>query len=67
MRRALPPPVPAGPHTQAECETFIGPQPVPVKPLLIESVLSGALTGLSPDNQNGETENKGEALGITTK
>ncbi len=53
-------------HTKAECEVALGgANPVPVKPLLIESVDSGAITALAPDNQNGVTENKGEAEGIS--
>jgi hypothetical protein len=57
---------PAGPKSPAECEAILGgPNPVPVKPDVLESVVSGAQEALAPDNQNGVTENKGEAIGVT--
>jgi hypothetical protein len=61
-------PFPAGTHSRAECEAFIGKaNPVPVKPDLLESIATGAQKGDGPDNQNGVTTNKGEAMGVAIK
>ena len=57
------PPFPPGPHSQAECELFLGgPNPVPVKPVLLESVVTGLKSGDAPGIQNGTSLIKGEAF-----
>jgi hypothetical protein len=58
-------PFPPGPHSTAECEGFLGgPNPVPVKPTLLESIVTGVKEGDAPGIQNGTSNVKGEAIGI---
>ena len=39
-----------------------GPNPVPVKPIMLESVVTGLKSGDAPGIQNGDSEVKGEAF-----
>lgn len=58
-------PFPPGTHSEAECEVFLGgPNPVPVKPIMLESIVSGLQEGDAPGIQNGTSNVKGEAMGI---
>ncbi len=56
---------PPGPNTRTQCEIFLGgPNPVPVKPVMLESYFTGAVVADAPDIQNGVTVEKGEWMGI---
>ena len=49
-----------GPHSQAECELVIGPEPP--APVNLASVLTGADNATAPGVQNGTSVVKGEAF-----
>lgn len=58
-------PFPVGPHSQAECELFVGPQPAPT-PVSLLAVVTGAVNGRGPAVWMGETISTGEAFMVAT-
>lgn len=58
-------PFPPGEKSQATCEALFGkPNPVPIKPGMLESVVTGAEEGVGPGVQTSVSNTKGEAFGI---
>lgn len=58
-------PFPPGERSQATCEMLFGePNPVPIKPALLEPVVTGAEEGVVPAAQNSVSIVKGEAFGV---